>query len=170
MNAARAKQTVRARTTAAETAPPPAKRARVKSLSSAGQGGEARVRTMSDEHRHAIQSARVQTKTVRAYLEALENRHPRRGARPNPSKMQERITAIEAALETADPLERVNLHQERLDLAHQLETLEQGDRFENLEEAFVTVAAEYSKRRGISSEAWLAVGVSKTVLKRAGVV
>lgn len=125
---------------------------------------------MSDDHRHAIQSGRVQTKTVRAYLEALENRRPRRGPRPNPSKMQERITSIEAALETADPLERLNLHQERMDLERQVHALEQGDWFEELEEAFVTVASEYSKRRGISSEAWLAVGVSKSVLKRAGVV
>lgn len=107
---------------------------------------------------------------VREYLEALENRRPRRGPRPNPSKMRDRITAIEAALETADPLERVNLYQKRLDLGHLLEELEQGDRVEELEEAFVTVAVAYSRRRGISSEAWLAVGVSKTVLKRAGVV
>jgi hypothetical protein len=42
-------------------------------------------------------------------------------------------------------------------------------RFEELEEAFVSVAGEYSQRRGISAEAWLAVGVSKTVLKRVGI-
>lgn len=128
-----------------------------------------KTRSMSDEHKSAIQSGRAQTKVVREYLEVLENRRPRRGPRPDPAKMRGRIDAIAVELATAAPLERVTLHQERMDLGRQLETLEQGDRYEELEENFVSVVDEYSRRRGITAEAWLAVGVPKGVLKRGGV-
>lgn len=128
-----------------------------------------KVRSMGDEHKSAIQSGRAQTKVVREYLEALENRRPRRERRPDPAKMRARIERVEAELAAAEPLERVTLHQERMDLERQIDALEQGDRLEELEEGFVAVVGEYSRRHGISAEAWLAVGVPKGVLRRGGV-
>jgi len=81
---------------------------------------------MSDEHKSAIQSGRAQTKVVREYLEVLENRRPMRGPRPDPTKMRDRIESIDTELTTAEPLERVTLHQERMDLERPLEALERG--------------------------------------------
>ncbi|MBU6202151.1 MAG: hypothetical protein KJS90_09190 [Acidobacteria bacterium] len=130
---------------------------------------ELMLRSMTDEHRDAIRSGRAQTKIVREYLTALESRRPRRGPRPDPEKMRSRISAIDAATASADPLERITLHQQRLDLARQIEALEQGDRLAELEEDFVTVIGEYSRRHGISAMAWLAGGVPRSVLKRAGI-
>lgn len=152
---------------ASETAAPATRRARKQST--AKPAAARKTRSMSDEHKSAIQSGRAQTKVVREYLEVLENRRPRRGPRPDPTKMRDRIESIDTELTTAEPLERVTLHQERMDLERQLEALEQGDRLEELEAGFVTVVGEYSRRHGISAEAWLAVGVSKGVLKRGGV-
>ena len=41
--------------------------------------------------------------------------------------------------------------------------------FEALEEAFIQVAAPYSRRDGISYEAWRAVGVEGGVIEAAGI-
>jgi len=127
-------------------------------------------RGMSDEHREAMRSGRDQTRAVRAYLEALEVSRPRRGPRPDPTKMRTRIAAIGTELAAVGPLERVALHQERIDLERQLETIEQRDRLDGLERDFVAAVGEYSRRHGISADAWLAVGVPRDALKRAGVL
>lgn len=133
-------------------------------------GVSASQRTMSSQHREALKSGRNQTKAVRSYLEALETSRPRRGPRPNPTKMRERIAAIDAELADAAPLERVNLHQERMDVERQLEALEQRGRLDELEQGFVDAAVEYSQRHGLSPEAWLAAGVPRDTLKRAGLL
>ena len=44
-----------------------------------------------------------------------------------------------------------------------------GVNMDELEEAFVTGAADYGDRRGITYAAWRAAGVSPSVLRRAGI-
>lgn len=127
------------------------------------------ARTMSEEHRDALRSGREETRIVRAYLEALEQHRPRRGPKRDAEKLRARIERIDDELPGAGRLESLTLHQERLDLESEIADLERRGEIGELEEEFVKVAAAYSARRGISPQAWLAVGVSKQTLRKAGI-
>lgn len=81
---------------------------------------------MSDEHKTALAEGRDQGRAVRRYLEALEANKPRRGRKRSPESMRQRLDAIETELPTADPLKRLHLVQERLNLQAALENSEAG--------------------------------------------
>src|SRR5207248_2717794 len=125
--------------------------------------------TMSDEHKEALALGREQGRAVRRYLEALEAHKPKRGRKRTPESMQRRLAAIEDKLQTADPLSRVQLIQERMDLQAELSSKQETVDLSELEEAFITAARQYGDRKGISYAAWREIGVDAAVLKRAGV-
>src|ERR1700687_5737917 len=75
---------------------------------------------MSDQHKEALAIGRDQGRAVRRYLEALEAHKPKRGRKRTSESIQKRLVAIEDRLPTADPLTRVNLLQERMDLQDEL--------------------------------------------------
>ncbi len=127
------------------------------------------ARSMTDEHKAALAEGREQGRAVRRYLEALEAHKPRRGRKRSAESMQRRLAAIEEQLGDADPLNRVHLTQERIDLQRQLSTGSDTVDLEGLEAEFVAAAAPYSERKGISYDAWRAVGVEPRVLKAAGI-
>ncbi len=124
---------------------------------------------MSDEHKAALAEGREQGRAVRRYLEALESTRPRRGRKRTPEKMEARLAAIDEALATADPLSRVHLAQERLDLEAHLAVGDSQVDLEALEAEFIATAAAYGDRKGISYTAWREVGVEARVLKAAGI-
>ncbi len=124
---------------------------------------------MSDEHKAALAEGRNQGRAVRRYLEALDAHKPKRGRKRTPESMQKRLDRIDVELVSADPLKRLQLIQERLDLKQELETAGQTIDLTGLEQEFVDAAAAYSKRKGISYAAWRELGVEPAVLKRAGV-
>lgn len=124
---------------------------------------------MSAEHKQALATGREEGRAVRQYLEALEAHKPRRGRKRSAESISKRIAAIDAQLGTADPLTRVHLVQERLELADQLRSVGSGDDLAGYEEAFVEVARSYSARKGLSYTAWREVGIDPSVLKRAGI-
>jgi hypothetical protein len=124
---------------------------------------------MSDEHKTALAEGRDQGRSVRRYLEALEANKPRRGRRRSPESMTKRLAAIETDLPTADPLKRLHLIQERLDLQAALEASEAGTDLADLEAQFVAVAASYGERKGITYSAWRELGVPAPVLAQAGI-
>lgn len=129
-----------------------------------------RARTpMSDEHKAALAEGRNQGRAVRRYLEALEAHKPKRGRKRTPESVQKRLDRIDVELAKADPLKRLQLIQERLDLKTELETAGAKVDLTELEREFVSAAAAYSKRKGISYAAWRELGVEAAVLKRAGV-
>src|ERR687894_3275888 len=76
---------------------------------------------MSNQHKAALAEGRDQGRAVRRYLEALEAHRPRRGRKRTPESMKKRLIAVENELLTADPLKRLHLIQERLDLQSALE-------------------------------------------------
>ena len=76
---------------------------------------------MSNEHKAALAEGRNQGRSVRRYLEALEAHKPKRGRKRTPESVQKRLVRIEADLVTADPLKRLQLIQERLDLQAELD-------------------------------------------------
>jgi hypothetical protein len=124
---------------------------------------------MSDEHKIALAEGRDQGRAVRRYLEALEANKPRRGRRRSPESITKRLQAIETDLPTADPLKRLHLIQERLDLQAALEASEAGTDLADLEAQFVAVAASYGERKGITYSAWRELGVPAPVLAQAGI-
>ncbi len=124
---------------------------------------------MSDEHKAALAEGREQGRAVRRYLEAIEAHKPRRGRKRSPESMQKRLAAIEEDLATADPLNRVHLSQERIDLQRQLSVGTEKVDLDGLESEFVVAAGPYSERKGISYSAWRVVGVEARVLKAAGI-
>src|SRR4051812_16525019 len=124
---------------------------------------------MSDEHKEALALGREQGRAVRRYLEALEAHRPKRGRKRTPESMQKRLAAIEDKLVSADPLTRVQLIQERMDLQNELATKQDAVDLAELEEEFVVAAASYGERKGISYAAWREAGVDAAVLRRAGV-
>jgi hypothetical protein len=124
---------------------------------------------MSDDHKAALAEGRNQGRAVRRYLEALEAHKPKRGRKRTPESMQKRIDKIDAELAGAEPLKRVQLIQERLDLTAELGSAGSAVDLTELEQGFVDAAAAYSERKGISYAAWRQLGVEASVLKRAGV-
>lgn len=127
------------------------------------------VRHMSDEHKAANARARAENRAVGAYLEALESNRPRPGRRRTAESMQKRIEAIGEALESATPIRRVQLVQERIDLERALSAPSETVNISELEDGFVDIAVSYSGRKGITYSAWREVGVPAAVLKRAGI-
>jgi uncharacterized protein YicC (UPF0701 family) len=124
---------------------------------------------MSDTHKAALAEGREQGRAVRGYLEALEAHKPRRGRKRTPESMEKRLTAIEDKLAQADPLTRLQLVQERMDLERQLEAADSTVDMQALEDEFVKAAPDYSRRKGITYAAWREAGVDPAVLRRAGI-
>ena len=129
-----------------------------------------RQRRMSDEHKAALAEGREQGRVVRRYLEALLSHRPRRGRRRTPDSITKRLAAIDEQLPGTDPLSRLHLVQERMDLERELAAADgNADELEELEAAFIEVAAAYGERRGLTYEAWRSIGVAPRVLKAAGI-
>ena len=129
-----------------------------------------RQRTMSDEHKAALAEGREQGRVVRRYLEALESHRPKRGRKRTPESITKRLAAIDDQLATADPLHRLHLVQERLDLEGELAASGgDGADLDELEASFTEVAAAYGERKGLTYEAWRSIGVAPRVLKAAGI-
>jgi hypothetical protein len=124
---------------------------------------------MSKEHKAALAEGRDQGRSVRRYLEALEAHKPRRGRKRTPDSLKKQLDDVETKIATADPLKRLHLVQERLDLQNALEASESKVDLEQLEKDFVTSAGPYSERKGISYSAWRELGVPAAVLERAGI-
>lgn len=129
-----------------------------------------RTRTpMSDEHKAALAEGRNQGRSVRQYLEAIESHKPKRGRKRTAESVQKRLDRIDVELAKADPLKRLQLIQERLDLKAELDTVGAKVDLSGLEAEFVAAAGAYSARKGISYAAWRELGVDAAVLKRAGI-
>ena len=124
---------------------------------------------MTAEHKQALALGREQGRAVRRYLEALEANRPKRGRKRTPESIGKRLADIETKIAAADPLTRLQLSQERLDLQAELETKSQSVDLSALEKDFVAAAGEYSRRKGISYAVWREAGVDAAVLKQAGI-
>ncbi|HEY9555787.1 MAG TPA: hypothetical protein VIR58_03570 [Acidimicrobiales bacterium] len=125
--------------------------------------------SMSAAHKAALAEGRSQGRAVRKYLEALEANKPKRGRKRNAKSIQDRIANIDASLAGSDPLKRVQLIQERLDLTSELAAFDDAVDLPELEQGFVDAAAAYSQRKGITYAAWRELGMEPAVLKRAGI-
>lgn len=124
---------------------------------------------MSDEHKQALAEGREQGRGVRLYLEALEKNRPKRGRKRTQDSISKRLETIDQKLPEADPLTRLHLIQERLNLQTELESLKAKTDLTELEQAFIVAARSYGERKGITHAAWRALGVPADVLRKAGI-
>src|SRR4051794_995499 len=108
------------------------------------------TRSMSDAHKAALATGRNEGRAVRNYLEALRANKPKRGRKRTPDGVNKRLAAIDAQLAEADPINELQLVQERRDLEVELESLDGGVDMAALEAGFIKVAQTYSARQGIS--------------------
>ena len=124
---------------------------------------------MSDAHKAALAKGREEGRKVRAYLDALEATAPKRGRKRTPDSIKKRLGDVDSQLAGADPLTKVQLIQERLNLTDELAGLESTVDISALEKDFIKAAPGYSERKGITKAAWREVGVPASVLKAAGI-
>ena len=124
---------------------------------------------MSDDHKAALATGRNLGRSVKTYLEALENNRPKRGRRRTSESITKRLDVIGQEIDSADPVRRVSLIQERINLTNEVEQMGQRVDMSALENEFVSVAKGYSTSKGISYAAWREAGVAADVLKRAGI-
>lgn len=128
-----------------------------------------KTRQMSDAHKAALAEGRAQGRAVRLYLEALEANKPKRGRKRTPDSVKKQLDKVLVELETADPLKRLQLTQEQLDLEAELAAGETTVDMAALEQGFIEAAAGYAGRKGLSYGAFRAVGVPPAVLRAAGI-
>lgn len=129
----------------------------------------AEKREMTEEHKAALAEGRRQGKAVRDYLEAVEQHRPKRGRKRTPESMRSQLERISEQLEDADPVKKLQLIQDRMDIEAELDAAENKPDLEALEADFVASAKPYSERKGISYAAWRELGVEAAVLKKAGI-
>jgi hypothetical protein len=126
-------------------------------------------RELTAEHKAALAEGRAQGRAVRNYLEALDAHRPRRGRKRTPDSIRKRLGKLEDEMATADPLRRLQLVQERMDLDTELTALDNKVDVADFEDGFIKAAAGYSKRKNITYAAWREVGVPAIVLQSAGI-
>lgn len=124
---------------------------------------------ISAAHKKALANGRTEGRIIREYLEIVEATKPKRGRKRTPDSITKRLTVIQSDLKTADPVTKVRLIQERLNLRSELAGMKSKTEITAAEAKFVKVARSFSTRNDISYDAWREFGVTPTVLKRAGI-
>jgi hypothetical protein len=114
-------------------------------------------------------TGRTEGRTVKSYLDALEQHRPRRGRKRTTDSMKKRMAAIESQLEQATSLKRLQLLQERRDLEAELARANDIVDLAAMETAFVKVGKAYGERKGIAYTTWRELGVPAEVLSKAGI-
>jgi hypothetical protein len=129
----------------------------------------ARQSSMSTAHKKALANGRNEGRIIREYLEIVEATKPKRGRRRTPESIAKRLSVISVELKTADPVTKVRLIQERLNLRTELASMKSKQEIASAEARFVKVAKSFSERNDITFDAWREFGVTPAVLKRAGI-
>jgi hypothetical protein len=124
---------------------------------------------MSTSHKDALANGRTEGRIIREYLEIVEATKPKRGRRRTPESITKRLAVIATELKTADPVTKVRLIQERLNLRNELAGMKTKTEVGTAEVRFVKVARSFSVRNDITYDAWREFGVTPAVLKRAGI-
>jgi hypothetical protein len=129
-----------------------------------------RQTSMSNAHKKALANGRNEGRIIREYLEIVEATKPKRGRRRTPESITKRLSVITVELKTADPVTKVRLIQERLNLRNELASMKTKTEIAAAEARFIKVAKSFSERNDITYDAWREFGVTPAVLKRAGII
>ena len=127
-------------------------------------------RPMTKQHKDAMAAGRAEGRTVKAYLDGLEQHRPRRGRPRTADTIRQRLDALTKELAEAGSLQRLQLLQERRNLDAELAAKSgSGADLSTLETGLVKVAKAYGERKGIAYATWREMGVPAEVLGRAGI-
>ena len=129
-----------------------------------------RQTSMSNAHKKALANGRNEGRIIREYLEIVEATKPKRGRRRTPESITKRLSVITVELKTADPVTKVRLIQERMNLRSELASMKTKTEIAATEARFIKVAKSFSERNDITYDAWREFGVTPAVLKRAGII
>jgi len=120
---------------------------------------------MTDEHKAAMSRARLEQNAVKMYLNLLQE-----DLRDLPKSIKRKgrsaAELAEALKNSVDPMERLTL---RPLLRAALEAEKPDPRKEKILHDFITYAAAYSERMGLTYADWREEGVPAAVLKDAGI-
>lgn len=124
---------------------------------------------MDEEHKRKLAQGRKDARSVKAYLEFLEENRPKRGRRRTKESIAKRLTAIDEELEAASPLARLNLYQEQMDLVSEVDAM--GDKIDSTEvrAGFVDAAGRYAESKGLTKAAFKLMGIDAATLREAGI-
>jgi hypothetical protein len=115
-------------------------------------------------------NAHDRARVIRRYLSALDAHRTGRTPAKTAESLHLRMHQIDTELLSADPVRRLHLTQERIDLHAEFLRLTTGSSdMSELEKAFVRVARGYGDRHGVSFSAWRQIGVDTEVLAAAGI-
>lgn len=138
-------------------------------MSKSANVAEPKTRSLTHEHLEALAVGRDQGRIVRNYLEALDMNRPKRGRRRTVESIKRQIAKVDEQLKDANSIDRLRLIQQRYDLNNELKNREDASDKGSIEDAFISVAADYSRRKGIDRATWREAGVSPSVLRKAGI-
>jgi hypothetical protein len=122
---------------------------------------------ISDVHKSALVNGRAEGKIIREYLELVEDLKPRRGRRRTKDSISKRLNQIEAEIVGAEPVRRLYLIQERMNLRNEFSRFRTREDHLALEKAFISVARSFSERNHVTFEAWKEFGIDIVVLDNA---
>jgi hypothetical protein len=123
---------------------------------------------MSKEHKEALARGRLEARSIKAYLNALDAKKP--GRPVTRESLEQRLTRVNSKLEAeVDPLKRLDLMQSKVDIEQTLANTEKNSNLEELAAGFVTHAKSYSERKGITYTTWRQFGVPADLLRQAGI-
>lgn len=123
---------------------------------------------VDEAYSRAVREGIERSKAVNEYLQAL-GEHKRRGPKRSPERIRARLAELENEIPSSG-LTRIRLMQEEKDLRRELERLERSADLASLEAGFVKHARVLSEKDGIEYGTWLAYGVPREVLIKAGIV
>ncbi len=124
---------------------------------------------MTPEHKAALAKGRSLGKSVRDYLDALDQNKPKRGRKRTADSVKKQLEAIETALTDASAIKKLELVQKRSDLTVELASMGATVDLSSFEKDFIRDAKSYSDSKGITYATWREVGVPAEVLKKAGI-
>jgi len=123
---------------------------------------------MSKEHKEALARGRLEARSIKAYLSALDSRKP--GRPVTRESLEHRLARVDSKLEAeVDPLKRLDLMQSKVDIEQTLASTEKNSNLEELAAGFVAHAKSYSERKGITYTTWRNFGVPADLLRQAGI-
>lgn len=123
---------------------------------------------MSKEHKEALARGRLEARSIKAYLNALDARKP--GRPVTRESLEQRLARVNSKLEAeVDPLKRLDLMQSKMDIEQTLANTEKSSNLEELAAGFVAHAKSYSERKGITYTTWRQFGVPAELLRQAGI-
>jgi hypothetical protein len=123
---------------------------------------------MSKEHKDALARGRLEARSIKAYLNALDARKP--GRPVTRESLEQRLARVNSKLEAEfDPLKRLDLMQSKVDIEHTLANTGNNSNLDELAAGFVAHAKSYSERKGITYTTWRQFGVPTDLLRQAGI-